>query len=95
MTLTSTTTLLTQLTVTITDNIAELQGWLVPHVEEGREDIKCGLGAGAAVHAGFSTSWQSGLKQAVCQVLGQVVSQPASKPGNMQLLITGEPSPTL
>ena len=44
------------------------------------------------MHAGFSTSWQSGLKQAVCQVLEQVVSQPASEPGNMQLLITGEQS---
>ena len=42
------------------------------------------------MHAGFSTSWQSGLKQAVCKVLQQVVNQPASKPGNMQLLITGK-----
>ena len=72
------------------DLLAVLQAWLVPHVADQSEPITCGLGAAAAVHSGFSASWQSGLKQAVCKILLQAVHGQADKACNMRMLVTGE-----
>lgn len=67
-----------------------LQAWLVPHIAEEKDNMSCGLGAAAAVHSGFAASWQSGLKQAVCKILEQVVSDCRDKASSMQMLVTGK-----
>ena len=69
--------------------LAEAQAWLVPHTPEGAARVACGLGAVAAVHSGFNTSWQSGLKQAVCNILHTAVKNSSTDASKMRMLITG------
>ena len=72
--------------------LAVLQAWLVPHVLREPASIGCGLGPVAAVHSGFSASWQTGLKHAVCSILQKAVKQSHQDGSNMKLLITGTSS---
>lgn len=69
-----------------------LQAWLVPHVPEETASIGCGFGAAAAVHCGFSFSWQNNLKQAVCALLQTVVNHDSEAAANTRVLITGTPT---
>ena len=67
-----------------------LQAWLVPHEAGEAGSIGCGLGTVAAVHSGFSASWQSGLKQAVCSALQQAVKHSTQHASQMRMLVTGD-----
>ena len=66
-----------------------MQAWLVPHDPESAASTGCGLGTIAAVHSGFSTSWQSGLKEAVCGILHKAVKHSCQDASKMRLLVTG------
>ena len=66
-----------------------LQAWLVPHIPEETASIGCGFGSAAAVHSGFSVSWQNKLKQAVCALVQTVVNHNSEAAANTRVLITG------
>ena len=66
-----------------------MQAWLVPHSPEESANIGCGFGPVAAVHSGFSASWQKGLKAGVGKILRQAVKQSSKPASEMRMLITG------
>ena len=46
--------------------------------------------AGAAVHSGFSASWQHALKQLVLDLISKAVALEGRQPSDMRVLITGQ-----
>ena len=59
-----------------------LQAWLVPVADDSSS-------SGAALHSGFSASWQQGLRQLVCDLITSMLSSQAQAYKPMRLLITG------
>lgn len=72
------------------DRYVGMQAWLVPHEASDTGSIGCGTGAVPAVHSGFSASWQSGLKQAVCTALQKAVKHSSRPASQMRMLVTGQ-----
>lgn len=66
-----------------------VQAWLVPHAPEEAASLGCGFGAAPAVHSGFSTSWQSKLRTAVCALLQTVVNHNDKTAARMRVYVTG------
>lgn len=74
-----------------------LQAWLVPHQPEAgaKADAEVGAKAGfglgptAAVHSGFSLSWGTALKGAVCKALQGAVMQNGGDATRLRIYVTG------
>ncbi|KAL0040544.1 hypothetical protein WJX77_010258 [Trebouxia sp. C0004] len=70
--------------------IHDLKAWLVPHNTEEEAKIGyCGFGSAAAVHSGFSLSWQGALRKAVCSIVSAAVGSEGHNATKMRLLVTG------
>lgn len=61
----------------------------MPHTSEVADTVQCSFGSAAAVHSGFSISWQNRLKQSVCALLKTVVNDDIEVAQNLRVLITG------
>ena len=51
--------------------------------------VGCGLGRTAAVHSGFSLSWETALKGAVCGALQRAVLQSGQDASRLCVYVTG------
>jgi len=66
----------------------------VPHLPEAGSKagakVGCGLGPTAAVHSGFSLSWGTALKGAVCRALQGAVMQSGNDASRLRVYVTGQ-----
>lgn len=61
----------------------------MPHIPEKGAKTVCGLGPTAAVHSGFSLSWETALKEAVYAALKRAVMQSGQDASRMSIFVTG------
>ncbi|KAL3158681.1 hypothetical protein ABBQ32_011423 [Trebouxia sp. C0010 RCD-2024] len=67
----------------------DVKAWLVPHIPETGAKTGCGLGPTAAVHSGFSLSWETALKEAVYAALKRAVMQSGQDASCLCVYVTG------